>query len=84
MRSGDLQLEPRIPAATWESCLPRRSLCGTRRTTRASSDVAVQLTGVIGAIAGIGVGGFGAAFSFLMAVFAVGALAGFLLHRARY
>jgi MFS family permease len=99
--------------------------------TRASSGVAVQLTGVIGAIVGIegfttiagqgvlhsmapnerigramgimsgtgnfiaafsatimgaliGVGGFGAAFGFLMAVFAVGALAGLLLHRARY
>jgi hypothetical protein len=32
----------------------------------------------------IGAGGFGAAFGFLMAVFAVGAVAAFLLHRARY
>jgi MFS family permease len=99
--------------------------------TRASSAVAVQLTGVIGAIVGIegfttisgqgvlhsiaptermgraigvmsgtgnfiaafsatimgaliGFGGFSAAFAFLMAVFAVGGLAGLLLHRARY
>jgi predicted MFS family arabinose efflux permease len=99
--------------------------------TQASSGVAVQLTGVIGAIVGVegfatiagqgvlhsiapnermgraigimsgtgnfiaafgatimgalsGAGGFGAAFAFLMAVFAVGALAAWLLHRARY
>jgi MFS family permease len=99
--------------------------------TRASSGVAIQLTGVIGAIVGIegfttiagqgilhsiaptermgraigimsgtgnfiaafsatimgaliGVGGFGAAFAFLMAVFAVGAVSAFLLHRSRY
>jgi MFS family permease len=99
--------------------------------TRVSSGVAVQLTGVIGAIVGIegfttiagqgvlhsiaptermgraigvmvgtgnfiaafsatimgaliGVGGFGTAFGFLMGIFAIGALAAFLLHRARY
>jgi MFS family permease len=99
--------------------------------TRASSGVAVQLTGVIGAIVGIegfttiagqgvlhsiaptehmgraigvmvgtgnfiaafsatimgvliSAGGFGAAFSFLMGIFAIGALAAFLLHRAKY
>jgi MFS family permease len=37
---------------------------------------------IMGAL--IGVGGFGAAFVFLMAVFAVGALSALLLHRARY
>jgi len=37
---------------------------------------------IMGAL--IGAGGFGAAFGFLMAVFAVGAVAAFLLHRARY
>lgn len=99
--------------------------------TRASSGVAIQLIGVIGAIVGIegfttiagqsvlhsiapnerigraigvmsgtgnviaafsatimgaliGFGGFSAAFAFLMAVFAVGCLAGILLHRAKY
>lgn len=99
--------------------------------TRTSSAVAIQLTGVIGAIVGIegfttisgqgvlhsiapnermgraigimsgtgnviaafsatimgaliAVGGFNAAFTFLMAVFAVGCLAAGLLHRAKY
>lgn len=37
---------------------------------------------IMGAL--IGFGGFSAAFGFLMAVFAVGCLAGLLLHRARY
>jgi hypothetical protein len=32
----------------------------------------------------IGVGGFGTAFGFLMGIFAIGALAAFLLHRAKY
>jgi sugar phosphate permease len=37
---------------------------------------------IMGAL--IGAGGFGAAFAFLMIIFAVGALAAILLHRARY
>jgi MFS family permease len=37
---------------------------------------------IMGAL--IGAGGFGAAFTFLMGIFAIGALSGFLLHRSRY
>jgi MFS family permease len=37
---------------------------------------------IMGAL--IGAGGFSAAFTFLMGVFAIGAVAAFLLHRARY
>jgi hypothetical protein len=37
---------------------------------------------IMGAL--IGVGGFGTAFGFLIGIFAIGALAAFLLHRARY
>ena len=37
---------------------------------------------IMGAL--IGAGGFGAAFTFLMGIFAIGALSAFLLHRSRY
>jgi sugar phosphate permease len=47
-----------------------------------SNFIAAFSATIMGAL--IGVGGFSAAFTFLMVVFAVGALCGLLLHRARY